>query len=84
MVLLPIGADQPLNAARCAALDVARVIDPFQATSADVASAAEDLLADVPYRRNAQRVQEEIAALPGPEYALHLLEQLTRRSPEHA
>jgi UDP:flavonoid glycosyltransferase YjiC (YdhE family) len=84
MVLLPIGADQPLNAARCAALDVARVVDPFQATSADVASAAEDLLADVPYRRNAQRVQEEIAALPGPEYALHLLEQLTRRSPEHA
>ena len=28
MVLLPIGADQPLNAARCQALGVADVLDP--------------------------------------------------------
>jgi UDP:flavonoid glycosyltransferase YjiC (YdhE family) len=84
MVLLPIGADQPLNAARCIALDIARVLDPFEATSADVASATEEVLADVRYRRNAQRVQAEIAALPGPEHALHLLEQLTRRLPGHA
>jgi len=84
MVLLPIGADQPLNAARCVALDVARVLDPFRATSADVASAAEKTLADVSYRRNAQLVQEEIATLPGPEHALRLLERLTQRSPGHA
>ena len=32
MVLLPIGADQPLNAARCEALGVARVLDPFHAS----------------------------------------------------
>jgi UDP:flavonoid glycosyltransferase YjiC (YdhE family) len=76
MVLLPIGADQPLNAARCEALDVARVLDPFRLTSDDVASAAEDVLADARYRRNAQSVQAEIDALPGTEYALRLLEQL--------
>jgi UDP:flavonoid glycosyltransferase YjiC (YdhE family) len=76
MVLLPIGADQPLNAARCEALGVARVLDPFHATSADVANAAEEVLADDRYRRSAERVQAEIAALPGPEQALLLLEQI--------
>ena len=81
MVLLPIGADQPLNAARCEALGVARVLDPFHATSADVADAAAEVLADESYRRSAERVQAEIEGLPGPEHALLLLEQIR---PQHA
>jgi UDP:flavonoid glycosyltransferase YjiC (YdhE family) len=76
MVLLPIGADQPLNAARCEELQVARVLDPFHATAGDVSNAVSDVLSDPSYRRNAQRLKAEIEALPGPEHALRLLERL--------
>lgn len=76
MVLLPIGADQPLNAARCQDLHVARVLDPFRATAADVSSAVSDVLSDPSYRRSAQRLKAEIEASPGPEHALRLLERL--------
>jgi UDP:flavonoid glycosyltransferase YjiC (YdhE family) len=76
MVLLPIGADQPLNAARCRELHVARVLDPFQATAADVSKAVSDVLSDPSYRRNAQRLKAEVEASPGPEHALRLLERL--------
>jgi UDP:flavonoid glycosyltransferase YjiC (YdhE family) len=76
MVLLPIGADQPLNAARCQDLHVARILDPFSATAADVSRAVSAVLSDPSYRRNAQRLQTEIEASPGPEHALRLLERL--------
>jgi UDP:flavonoid glycosyltransferase YjiC (YdhE family) len=76
MVLLPIGADQPLNAGRCQELHIARVLDPFHATAADVSNAASEVLSDPSYRRNAQRLKAEIEALPGPEHALRLLERL--------
>ena len=39
LVLLPMGADQPLNARRCAELGVARVLDAVAATPADVRDA---------------------------------------------
>ena len=34
------------------------------------------VLADPTYRASAERVRDEIAALPGPEYAVALLERL--------
>jgi UDP:flavonoid glycosyltransferase YjiC (YdhE family) len=34
------------------------------------------VLADPSYRANAERVRDEIAALPGPEFAVALLERL--------
>ena len=40
MVLLPMGADQPLNAARAEALGVAQVLDALEATPADIERAA--------------------------------------------
>ncbi|HEU4324864.1 MAG TPA: glycosyltransferase [Roseiflexaceae bacterium] len=76
MVLLPMGADQPLNAARCAALGVARVLDALEATPADVRDAVAAVLADPRPRRAAERLRDEIAALPGPESAVPLLERL--------
>jgi len=79
MVLLPIGADQPLNAARCEHLGVARVLDPIRATPADVVAAVSDVRSDPSYRRNAERLRSEIEALPGTEYALRLLEELASR-----
>jgi UDP:flavonoid glycosyltransferase YjiC (YdhE family) len=76
MVLLPMGADQPLNAARCQALGLARVLDPMVATPDSVREAVSAVLEDPAYRRAAERLRDESAALPGPEYAVTLLERL--------
>jgi UDP:flavonoid glycosyltransferase YjiC (YdhE family) len=76
MVLLPIGADQPLNAARCEALHVARVLDAPSVTPAEVRDAVSLVLRDPSYRRNARRLQAEIEELPGPDHGLRLLEGL--------
>jgi UDP:flavonoid glycosyltransferase YjiC (YdhE family) len=75
-VLIPLGADQPLNAGRCAALGVARVLDPVEATSESVRAAAADVISDPVYRRNAEGLRDEIAALPEPADAVGLLERL--------
>jgi len=82
MVLLPIGADQPLNAARCQALGVAEVLDAVGATPEMVRAAVSRVLADAGFRGRAQRLRHEIAALPGPEHAVTLLERLaSKRAP---
>jgi UDP:flavonoid glycosyltransferase YjiC (YdhE family) len=77
MVLLPMGADQPLNAARAAALGVAQVLDVMQATPTTVATAVRAVLDDVSYRERAELLRAECLALPGPDDAVGLLEQLT-------
>ncbi len=76
MVLIPLGADQPLNAARCAQLGVARVLDPLTATPAQVRAAVAEVLAEPHYRQAAERLQEEFAGLPGPAHAVEALTQL--------
>jgi UDP:flavonoid glycosyltransferase YjiC (YdhE family) len=76
MLLLPLGADQPLNARRCEALGVARVLDARAASAAEVREAAADVLADPAFRRAAERLRDEIAELPGPEHAVGLLERI--------
>jgi UDP:flavonoid glycosyltransferase YjiC (YdhE family) len=75
-VLLPMGADQPQNAARCEQLGVARVLDAVRATPETVREAVADVLADPSYRSAAERIADEIAALPGPEATMPLLERL--------
>ncbi|WP_343716996.1 glycosyltransferase [Inquilinus sp.] len=79
MVLLPIGADQPANAARCAALGIARVLDPVGCSPAMVGEAAQAVLADLAYRAAAARMAQEIAAMPDPSEAVPLLERLAAR-----
>jgi UDP:flavonoid glycosyltransferase YjiC (YdhE family) len=76
MILIPLGADQPLNAARCEDIHVARVLDALRATPDDVRDAVSTVLEDPVYRLNAERIRDEIAALPGPEHAVALLEHL--------
>jgi UDP:flavonoid glycosyltransferase YjiC (YdhE family) len=76
MVLLPIGADQPLTAARCEELGVARVLDALRATADEIRDAAADVLATPSYRRNAAAIAGEIRELPGPAQAVALLERL--------
>jgi UDP:flavonoid glycosyltransferase YjiC (YdhE family) len=72
-VLLPMGADQPGNAARCEALGVALVLEVLTATPADVGAAVAAVLAEPSYRAAAERVRDEIAALPGPDHAVERL-----------
>jgi MGT family glycosyltransferase len=76
MVLIPMGADQPRNAARCAELGVARVLDAVEATPESVHAAVATVLADPSYRQAAERIRDEIAALPEPAHAVRLLERL--------
>lgn len=75
-VVIPMGADQPANAARCEALGVALVLDPVEAAPETVRKAVAAVLSDPTYRSAAEVIRDEIAALPGPAHALTLLERL--------
>jgi len=76
MVLLPMGADQPHNAARCAELGLARVLDAVRATPGELREAVSIQLLDPSCRRAVGRMRDEFAALPGPAHAVALLERL--------
>jgi UDP:flavonoid glycosyltransferase YjiC (YdhE family) len=76
MVLLPMGADQPRNGARCAELGLGLTLDPLAASREEIRRAAAAGLNDGRFRSAAQRMQAEIAALPGVERALERLEEL--------
>ena len=80
MVLLPLGADQLVNAPLAEQLGFARVLDVMMATPADIRAALDDVLRDPAPRRAARRIQAEIAALPGPEAAVAPLAQLRTQS----
>jgi len=82
LVVMPMGADQPLNAARCQEIGVARVLDAVKATPETVRDAVSAVLSEPTYRSTAERIRDEIIALPGPAHAVTLLEQLaTERRP---
>lgn len=75
-VLIPMGADQPLNAARCSALGLAQVLDPLETTPEMAREAVAAVLADPVYRQAAGRIRDEIAALPEAADTIPLLERL--------
>ena len=79
LVILADGADRPVNARRAAALGAAIALDADQRTPEAVRAAVGRVLVDPSYREAARRVQAEIAALPGPERGVELLEQLVAR-----
>ena len=82
MVIIPIAADQPDNAERCAELGVARVIAPDERTPEAIRDAVRGILANPRYKLHAERLRAEIEALPGPEGAVALLERLaTEKAP---
>ena len=76
MVLIPIAADQPENARRCAELGMARVIAPDQRAPETIRSAAREVLCGPAYRHNAERLRDELHRLPGLDRAVALLERL--------
>jgi UDP:flavonoid glycosyltransferase YjiC (YdhE family) len=79
-VLLPLGADQPHNAARAQALGLARVLDAAEATPDMIRRGVSEALEDRGARERARQVAEEIASLPSVEHTLPLLEQLQASS----
>lgn len=82
VVSIPIDADQPVNAQRCAALGVGVTVGPGRRTAGAIRDATRRVLGDPAYRRAAERVRGQIAALPGPEHAAALLVRLaTERRP---
>jgi UDP:flavonoid glycosyltransferase YjiC (YdhE family) len=78
MVLIAMGADQPLNGVRCAALGAARVLDPIASTPEDIGAAIDVVYEEAGYRQAAMRLRDEMARLPGPGRAVELLERLAR------
>ncbi|MDP9144604.1 MAG: hypothetical protein M3N43_07885 [Actinomycetota bacterium] len=80
MVLMPLaGGDQHGNAHRGAALGVGRIIAPNQPTPERIRDAGLEVLGNRRYHARAGQVRDEMQQLPGPEYAVALLEQLTAR-----
>jgi UDP:flavonoid glycosyltransferase YjiC (YdhE family) len=79
VVVLPMGADQPLNAARCEQLGVGLVLDALGATPESIRDAVRSVLEGPSYRLAADRLRSEIAALAPPEAAVGPIERLALR-----
>jgi len=76
MVAMPLGSDQPKNARLLERVGVARVIQPPDLAAKTIRAAIHAMLADPRYRAAAARQQAALAALPGPEEGVALLERL--------
>jgi UDP:flavonoid glycosyltransferase YjiC (YdhE family) len=85
LVVMPVGADHPQNGERCTALAVGRVVDAEPFDPRALREAVRGVLDGAAYRRNASRMAAEIAALPGPDHAVGLVERLAAtRAPVRA
>jgi UDP:flavonoid glycosyltransferase YjiC (YdhE family) len=78
-VVIPMGADQLDNAARCVALGVGVTLHAEHTTPEEIRDAVATVLADPSYRRAARRVGDAIAELPDQAHAVALLEALVKR-----
>jgi UDP:flavonoid glycosyltransferase YjiC (YdhE family) len=76
LVIIPVAADQPDNARRCADLGVAEVISPEQRTPEAIQAAVRAVLGEPRYRRSAERLRAEMRAAPDLADTVRLLEQL--------
>jgi UDP:flavonoid glycosyltransferase YjiC (YdhE family) len=77
-LIVPQGADQPMNAQAAASLGVARVLPAESLTPEFIRQQVREVLADGGYRERARKVQAEAQALPGLEHAAALLQRLGR------
>jgi UDP:flavonoid glycosyltransferase YjiC (YdhE family) len=75
-VLMPLGADQPYNVRRCVDLGVALELEPVTVTAEAIEATVAGMIADDRYRRAAERIRDEINAMPGPEKTVPLLARL--------
>ena len=80
-VVVPMGADQSLNADRCMQLGVGIALDAVRATAVDLREAVTGVLDAPAYRTAAEAIRDEIALLPGPEATVPLFERLVAEKP---
>lgn len=78
MVVVPITADQPYSAQRCAALGIGRPIAPGARTPEAIHAAVVDVLSESSYRDSAKRFRDEMVSLPGLDRLVSLVEQTAR------
>ena len=78
LVIIPIAADQPDNARRCAELGVAEVISPGLRTPEAIRDAVRTVLDEPGYRRRAERLRDEMRATPDLADSVRLLARLAR------
>lgn len=74
-VVMPIAADQPDNARRCAELGIGETIAPDQRNTPAIRAAVMTILNNPSYRERAQAVQREFLALPDIHDAVRLMER---------
>ena len=79
MLFLPVGGDAPFQAGCCAQLGVATSIVPAELTAESLRAQVRQMLAEKGYRERAAAVKQAIAAMPGPERVVSLLEDLSRK-----
>ena len=78
LVVVPISADQPLNARRCRELGVSTTVAADERTPDRIRAATLDVLGDPTYRQAAQRIAAEALRRPDLDHAFDLLETLAR------
>ncbi len=76
LLVLPRGANQFHNAEACVASGAALVLAPHEVDVESVRAAVRALLTEPTYRRAAAKVAAELAAMPGPDAGVALLERL--------
>jgi UDP:flavonoid glycosyltransferase YjiC (YdhE family) len=76
MVVVPLIADQFFNANVAQRLRLGKVVERNELTHASIRAAVEEVLNNPVYRRNVGRLQAEMHALPGREYAVELVERV--------
>jgi UDP:flavonoid glycosyltransferase YjiC (YdhE family) len=79
VVVVPVNADQPRNAARCEALGVGRAVPAQLRTATVIRDAVRDVLAESRYTHRAHALRAEIAALPDHDAAIRAIEEVARR-----
>ena len=73
LVVLPLGADQPLNAQRCSALGCGLVLQADEVGMEQITRAVDEVLTDPSYRASSARLQTGLAQLPAPEDVIRAL-----------
>ena len=76
MVAIPVAVDQPYHAHKLAAAGAALHLDHETLEPKDVRQAVRTILSDPLYRGNAQRLRDEMLAMPPVEVGIELLERL--------
>jgi UDP:flavonoid glycosyltransferase YjiC (YdhE family) len=77
-VLIPIAADQPMHSSRCEEIGTSLSLDRNELTPEAVRNATWTVLRKSDFRTKAKALAEEIAAMPGPDASVELIEQAVR------